>query len=331
MLDQALPREIITQDNQKLVARLLSAKLGTPLSESFSQSVAIKSIWPRGGFKMSSDCRTSTTSEGDIDPGECSVIQGTPSSGSLFKELRFSKNMVLGNVSYLYREAVKEINPDNLSGIKMTDREAYEKALSFLSEVFGLTRDEIPVAPEDSKMPLPVKTIAMGWGNEKGETGNVPVEKIVMLQRGLAVDFPEEPRLNNWLPGPGRAMVILDDTVGVKEAVIRNWMELKPHPNASPQNAKTRSELLDEMTQDLVNYNKGPVESVNIRIALSAVPSEPSASAVGLLLPVIQVLVSPVSDDLDEEAQARVWTTAGFIREYHMVRLEELSDEVEAE
>ena len=49
--------------------------------------------------------------------------------------------------------------------------------LSFLNNVFGLTMAEIPVAPKDAKVPLPVKTIAMGWGDEKGETGNVPVEK----------------------------------------------------------------------------------------------------------------------------------------------------------
>lgn len=330
MLDEALPKEVITEDYQKLqdlVRRLLSAKLGTPLSESFSQSTAIKTIWPRGGYKMSSDCRTTTTSEGDIDPGECSVIQGTPSSAALFKELRYSKNMVLGNVSYLYRKALKEISPDSLSEIKMTDEEAYEKALSFLNKVFGLTMAEIPVAPKDAKVPLPVKTIAMGWGDPKGETGNVPVEKIVMLQRGLSVEFPE---VYNWLPGPGRAMVILDDN-GVKEAVIRNWVELKPHPNADPQNAKTRFELLEEMTEDLFHYNKGPVSSVNIRIALSTVPSEPSESGIGLMLPAIQVLVSPVPGELSEEEQAKVWTTAGFIREYSMVRLEEVSDEVNAD
>ena len=61
-----------------------------------------------------------------------------------------------------------------------------------------------------------------------------------------------------------------------------------------------------------------------MRFVLSTILSE---KGVGLFSPAVQAIVSPVPDELKEEEQQEVWTSAGFIREYSLVTLKEESDE----
>lgn len=318
LVKEALP-PVITANNIELVTLLLSPVLGEPLKKTFDPAIAIRKLFGDKDVTVSPDCDQVRTPVGDIDAGECRVFWGKPSGQKAYRELRFSKQMAFGNISWLHRKYAIKIDPAELKPITITDEEAYRTAVKFLNSTFGLTLKEIPQAPAGAEYPFPVKTIALGWGGRQDRGGAVPVEKIVMIQRGLEVNADKN---LVWVPGPGRAMVIMDDA-RIKEAMIRGWQKVLPHPNADPKMAKTDSDIIDEIATDMAAYSKGPVSTINFRILLSAVPS---TTGVGLLLPAIQVAVSPVPDDLSEDEQAKVWTTAGFIREYSLVRLPEKSD-----
>jgi hypothetical protein len=81
---------------------------------------------------------------------------------------------------------------------------------------------------------------------------------------------------------------------------------------------------VDKIAVDLAQYSKGPVATVKPQIVLSAVPTP---EGVGLLLPAVQVVVAPAPADLDEEEQAKLWTTAGIIRDYPLVHMPEEGQE----
>ena len=328
LIDVALPAELITEDNTKLVALLLNPKLGIPLSESFDSVSTIKRLFGRGGASLSPDCRKLTTPVGDMAEDECIASKGTESGAGAYRMLRFSKHMEFGNIVYSNRGLDQVVDPAKLVPVRMTDREAYEKAVTFLREL-GLPAEEFPVIPADAQQ-LPVRTIALGWADDKAAAApaSVPVEKMVIIPRGLFVGV--HARLEQ-VAGPGNALVIMDD-LGVKEAIVQGWQEVLPHPKANMDNAKTRSELVREIAEDIASDLQGPVRAINIQVKLMVAATE---NGVGLLLPAVQAAVLPVARDLTEAQQEELGlvqtTTAGMIREYSLVHMFEQFDQSDDE
>jgi len=328
LIDQALPAELITDDNSKLVAQLLAPKLGIPLSQSFDPARTIKALFGRGGASLSPGCRKLVTPVGDMAEDDCVASKGVEAGAGAYRVLRFSKHMAFGNIRYSNRGADQIVDPAKLVPVKMTDREAYERAAAFLKEL-GLPAEEFPLIPVDAKR-LPVRTIALGWANANGAAGaaavpsSVAVEKIVVIPRGLFVQAHD--RLQQ-VAGPGDALVVMDD-FGVKEAMVQGWQEVRVHPNARAENAKTRFQLIDEIAEDLASDLPGPVKAINIQLKLMLGATE---KGVGLLLPAVQAAVLPVARDLTEAQQEELaqmqTTTGGLVREYSLVRLLEESDQ----
>lgn len=322
--------EIIKEDNKELVSILLKPPLGRPLREVFNPDTAIKALFGRAGAPIAPGCKQIYTPSGDIDPGECQASRGEEAGGGIYKEFRFSKNMSLGNISFFDRPKAVEIDPGKLVPVRMTDQQAYDTARKFLQNTFGLpVSEEIPAPPLANKavnLSLPVKTLALGGVDREGGKFNVPVEKMVILQRGFNFRLGGTYGEYDWIPGPGKAMMVLDDrsltSGGLREVVVRGWQEVKAHPDANPEFAKSRAMLSDEITRDLLNESTGRISKLNCRLVLDSIPTP---SGVGLLLPAVQVHVSPVPADLSEDAQnaLAMRSTAGFVRTYNLVELNE--------
>jgi hypothetical protein len=125
----------------------------------------------------------------------------------------------------------------------------------------------------------------------------------------------------DWLPAPGKAFMVLDDS-GVKQAGVRAWQELvaPPNPDEAARLAKTRSELVAEIAEQLAGMARGPIDHILIGLVIGASPHEDGTA---LLLPAVQVSVSPVARDLDEEQQEKLATmqasTAGRVMEIALV------------
>lgn len=311
---------LIGSSNSELVDKLINAKMGSPLSRSFDAAKAVKAVFGRTTPTYAPDCKQLFTPTGDIDPGECMATRGQRGGTGAFTRLSFSKHLGLGSIKYLKRPADGSVLPSNLKPVKLSDADAYAQALTFLQTNFGLPPEEIPQPPAGAKNPLPVKNLVLAWGDKPGTGGSVPVRKLVLVQRGFFVDIKGSGGQQDlpWVQGPGQARVLLDDT-GIQQAVIRNWQELRANPAVDPKNAKSRSELIEEIADDLLGENVVPIETMRFTIVLSGTP----AGSFGLLLPAVRMTAAPVPNDLGEAGQASAVSTAGFVREYALVRLPE--------
>jgi len=315
MIGDALP-PVIQDDNTELVERLMRPRFGAPISKSFQSYKALLATFGRARPSFSPDCRQILTPVGEPDDGVCTAFRGDPAGRGQYSELQFSKQFGRGNVRMMRRPEEAEIDPDTLQPVRMEDGEAYQKAVAFLTEHFGLPEVEVPTPPAGAS--LPVRDLVLGWADKSGNARSVAIQKVVSLRRGLLVDLQELP----WVPAPGDAIVRMDDQQ-VWQASIRNWQDLKPHPAVDPRNAKTKSDLIAEIAEDLAARNTGPIARISMQVVLDAirVPSH------GLMLPAVQIWVSPVSRDASEEEQAGRATSAGYVEQYQLVRLEELDPE----
>src|SRR5207302_10796124 len=99
-----------------------------------------------------------------------------------------------------------------------------------------------------------------------------------------------------FVPVTGQVSVLIGNQ-GVIGATVENWQELHMDPNLDPENAKTKSELMREIAQDLVGEAGGGA----VRLAgLSAhvVYHTDFRGTFGLLVPAVQIYASPVNGDL---------------------------------
>jgi len=327
LIDAGLP-EPLRGDIGELVTKMMGAKIGPPLSQTFEPKLAIARLLGRGA-RLAPECRQVFTKSGDPDRLPCIASVGTADGMGAYRQLAFSKHMALGNVSFFDRPADKDIGIADLTPVKIPDDEAYVLAQSWLALNFGLGPDEIPLAPANAKNPYPVRTIAMAAQDEGGKMEAVEVEKLVMIHRGLFAGLGGD---FDWLPAPGAAMVVMDD-MGVKQAAIREWQELVPDPNATAENAKTLQELSDEIADDLRGLMKGPINRILIGVSYGVTAPTNDKNLVGLLLPAVQVYVSSVPADLTEDEQVALArtqvSTASVVREYPLVHFpnEKLGDE----
>lgn len=306
LIDDALPA-VIKEDNAALVRSLHTPTLGDPPSKAFNRGEAVKAIFGRLTPIFSPDCKKAVTQAGSPDPNECMVFRGSPNGPGAFLALEFSKHPGFGNFNFLKRPADAAVSPASLRAVQLADADASKAAMQFLVATFGLSNLEMPAEAQ-------VKTLTLGFAGPTGAAGLAPaavgVQKHVFIQRRAFVGVDGLP----YVPLPGRAVVALDDA-GVQGALVDGWGDVVPHPGADPSQAKGRRQLVDEMTNEALTNLDSPVGKVTARIHLLGITDGTSQ----LLLPAVQVWISPLPDDLSEAEQASRKTTAGVIHDFMMV------------
>lgn len=317
LVDSAMP-PVVGNDNSDLVQNLLGVRLGTQLPRSFDFGKARAAIFGlRVVPNLAPDCKRTSTAAGEPDQGECVASVGDENGGETYRSLSFSKNLGVGNIRFLYRPKVADVDIGGLKPVKMSDREAYDKALAFLETSFGVpVKDEVPVPPNAEV--LPVRDLLVGVDPQL-KIAPVVVQKVVTLRRGLLLPKPfKDPTggfVQTHVPAPGMARVALNADGNVVGAVVSGWQDLRAGQDIDPRNAKSRSQLVQEIATDLLANGGGPVGSIKILIGLS---SQFNGKA-GLLLPAVQVYVSPGGRDTEPTGP----TSGGIVAEYSLVDFKE--------
>jgi hypothetical protein len=326
MVDGALP-SLIGEDNSELVAQLLGAQMGTPISESFDPEEALATIFGRVP-KIPANCRLVVTKTGDPSPEPCVVKKGKAEGRGAYTEFSWSRNLGFGDLRYLRRVADRQLQPGDLKPVQMTDEEAYRMALDFLVETMGLPPEEIPMPPQDAQIPLPVRTLAIGGADPQGQRTLLPAMKMVQVPRGLLADLrdPVTGQALPYVPAPGEAYVLMNDE-GIWQASVRQWRELERSPMVDPANAKSRSELIAEITDAILENETTPIHSLGVKIGIQAgdpllLPAVQKVRSA--MLPAVQISISVAPRDASEEEQGRLGpSTAGQTHEFLLVHMQE--------
>jgi hypothetical protein len=316
LVGDAMP-PIIGDSNVELVDKMLNVKLGKPLSQTFNFNTARAAVFgPRITPNLSPDCPRISTPSGDPDQGECMAFVGDEKGDKAYRSLSYSKNLGLGNVRFLFRPDVVNLNPEDLKPVVTEDGEVYAKGLDWLGRNFGLPLEELP-PPPDART-LPVRSLTIGFDPKVG-ADPVVVQKVVNLRRGLELASPIVlPGTNlalTHLPAPGGARIAFAADGSVVNASINHWVELRRNDKIAGRLAKGKSALVQEIAEDLFQSGGGSIDAVKILIGLSSA----SQGTFGWLLPAVQVQVLLGGRD----AQPGTLTSTPYIREYSLVELEE--------
>lgn len=309
---------ILKSDLPGLVDNLLSVPLGKPLSETFDPSRAAGRVFGRLPRTFAADCLRKTTPVGDPDQGDCTLSNGEEGGTGAYTRLSYSKNMGSGNIKFLKRGAVQDLDPGKLASVKLGDADADKGAREFLVSFFGLPAAELPDLPAGVRPP--VRSLLIGFDKKAG-LAPIVIQKTVHLQRSFKlakpIQVPGTKQMLTHVPGPGMAMVALDDT-GVIGAAVQDWQDVRRDPRMSGNSAKTSADLIQEIADDIYEEGGGPIASMKFRIVLGS----DWRGSHGLLLPAVQVFVAPVANDPTEDQQQQMArsTTAGMVREYALVR-----------
>lgn len=316
----------LVEDPQGVVDNLLGVTLGPQLGQTFDFARVWSSLVGRQRPTLDPECKRTNTPTGEPDQGECMAYLGTEGGAGEYKQLSFSKNIGLGNIKFLSRPPAKgesdETKPEELA-TSLSDEAAFEQALN-IAKILGLADEELALPPKG--VPLPVKSLVIG-GAEGGARGTtlaviepVVIQKVVFLPRGLTLPKPisfGQFELTK-VRAPGEAWVALGDR-GVQGIGVSNWMELRR--NDKPGKAKTADELADEIARILVSQSESDLNS-ECCTYLIGVSAEPHGTF-GVLLPTVQVSVSPLARDPDEDTQTKSplqTNTAGTIFEVALVK-----------
>lgn len=305
----------------EIVAQLLNVPLAPPLSRTFDQAQAIKTVFGEGSVGLATDCRRRATAVGNADPGDCTASNGREAGKGAFTQLSFSKNMGNGNIKFLKRLPVDDaMTPNKLPTAKLSNQEALNTALKFLDDAFGMPMTEIPLPPADSRA-TPVRNLTLVGGESTGrKTAPIVVQKMITLQRGFQLEKPYTDSATGMVlshvRGPGLATVAVDDS-GVVGAMVDGWQELRKDPRMTANSAKPVDELINEIAEDLFNDGVREFDRINFEIQVGA----DWRGTFGVLLPAVQVAVVPVPHDLGEAEQAKLAfrSTAGEIKTYSLV------------
>lgn len=304
-----------------VVGQLLEVSLSPPLSRSFDQKRAIKAIFGSRRVSLSKNCQSKTSPVGEANQDECIASIGLDTGKGAYTQLTFSNNMGNGNINFLRRSLVDDnMTLDKLPTAKLSQDAALKQAMGFLSSAFGLPMKEIPLPPLGAKGSL-VRNLAVAGGDASGERiKSLVIQKVVTVQRGfqLARPYVDEitGRALTHVRGPGKAMVAVDDT-GVVGATVEGWQELRKDPRVTAKNAKSVEMLTEEIAEDLFNNGVRQFERMHFAIQVSA----DWRGTYGLLVPVVQVTITMVPNDLNEDQQAKLAfkSTAGLIKEYSLL------------
>ncbi|MBX2848697.1 MAG: hypothetical protein KTR16_10265 [Acidiferrobacterales bacterium] len=287
IVEQGLPK-IITEDNSELLSVMLSPRLGKPLKDVFDLDVAEKRLFP------SQD----TQRECDEKSRSCEITEGIAEGSGSYSKLAVIDDGAAMSVRFSRRDEQSE----KIVSTKMDDISAYGIASNLLVETLGVPVEEIPVAPSNAKYPLPVKTVNLSLSDGEGKNQTIPVDKLVKIQRGLYFG-----RSLGWLPGPGKISVALNES-GISSAVVRSWADMSRYgENLDARDAKSRSELVEELVTRFQREGIARVHSARSMLAV-ALPAGASSP-----IPVLRVFASAQPRDLDEKSQASVVSSAGVV------------------
>lgn len=298
LIERGLP-ETLSEDNTALAASLLSAKIGEPVQAALEPERLAAKLFEGRQATMSDGCLESTRAKAD-----CLIMAGEASGPGEFLRLavRFDEQEL--NVKFDKRD------PDTapLPSAKLSDADAYKQALEILRGSLAVNPVEIPQAPSDAKNPFPVRSINVAAAVDAKPTRVATVEKLVKIQRGLYAGDKL-----GWVPGPGQFIMRIDDR-GINGLSLRDWANLERYGRGlNPSGAKSRSELVTELTERLQREGISQVTSVNSVIAVAKLDSADSP------VPVLRAFVTAQPADLPEEAQARVLSSAGVVLEVPLI------------
>jgi hypothetical protein len=300
----ALP-PMIGKENSDLVGRLMSVKPEGMLSRSFDPAVVSRAVFGRSAPTAAPDCRVTTTPQKETDAGLCvlDVGQRDDATGA-YSMLAYSKNIGLGQIAMIKRAAFTIDGAPAPTPATISDEKAYAVALAFVNQL-GLSTADIPAPPTDVKAPLPVRTLAAGMADEKGNQERRALRKVVSLQRAFLVpggvgDFLDVngKRITlNHVVAPGTAQVSIDDK-GVQMARVSDWADPQLDSSVDPRQAKSNVELVEEITTELHNHGIDSVGTLSVLIALRQAmpnpddPNPPLCPACGVLRPALRVIAS---------------------------------------
>lgn len=336
MVDASLPPIIQAGQEGVLIGLLRGAKMDTdrPLVKTFNPNAVARLLLGRGATRDPT-CAQPLTAALDRDEGECTMTDGgnpqggTPDAPGPFSSLTFSKNMQLGNITFFRRPAFMEITTD-LPAVQLLPAVAYERALNFAENTLGMSPIEIPDARQLGA-PLPVNTLALGFNTESAAavSGPPPIElmRVVVVQRAFQLPAPiPDPSPNSEFKlthmfAPGEATFLVNDA-GVQGARVENWVSFPIDPNLDPRLAKSRSDLVDEIAQELFAHGGRSITKIQMSfgfgVGSNPNPDDPNspqcAACSAVLRPVLRVVMYS-HDAVDVQGVAR----PGLVQDFQLV------------
>lgn len=327
LIDQGLP-PVIGEDNSQLVERMLAAKMGTPISRALQFDRLIEQTTGKEPTSMSSECRQLRSARATpTASGVCLVELGKENGEAAYRRLEIDPVLARGNLLYISRAELRELQPEDLKLMEAGDAEVYRQAIEFLQRGFGIDLVEIPRAPRGTDS-LQVSHLNIGFGHEERFDALPPVtvQKAVHLRRGLAVEGITDPASGHtltYLPAPGEATIAIDAS-GMVLAAVSDWQELQVDPRMKADQALSRKQLVAEIAEDLMGGRLVDLERISATLVLDSDWRDNK----GYLLPAVEIQIRTVPRDMSQEEQKAMAGkgTAGSVRTYSLVqrRQEEL-------
>ena len=326
-VDAALGQVFPSGRSDEVLGRLANIRPQGMISRGFDLGRVRQLVFGRITPVSAPDCRAAVTAGGEPDEGLCIVEEGKrdDQSGAPYNLLAYSKNIGIGTIRVAHRAPFAPGGDPKPVGARMSDEEAYKKALEFV-ELLGVPTSEVPLPVPGATRPLPVRTLVAGSEAEPGkEPVRVNLHKVVVLPRAFEVPGgllrdPATGRPLNHVVAPGSAMVVLDDA-GVQFARVDGWSDAQMDTKLGP--AKPLAELAAEITDDLYDEGVRRVGSMSILIALRRAypnpedPNPPLCPVCGVLRPAVKVMVSQVGRDPVPSSEKAV-VAPGMVREYDL-------------
>ncbi len=319
LVERALP-PVIGDDNGALVEAMLKARMGEPLSRRFRLENATGKTLTVGDVRHSSECGAYRDTGRGEAVGNCVVESGKAEGNDAYARFEIERNLASGNIEYVARTALRDLQPQDLKAVGMSDGDVLEHARAFLDGAFGVDLAEIPSPPPNVRqLPVSHLNIALGTEGRSEAFPPVTVQKVVHLRRAFAVEGITDRasgRSLPYLPAPGRAVVAMD-AEGIVHASLEDWQELQVDPRMSARDAKSRKELMAEIIEDLSSERWVDLHSISATLVIASDWRDTH----GYLLPSIEVHVLPVPRDLTQAQQRELEGkgTAGLVREYALV------------
>jgi len=297
LLDAGMP-EPLSDNNVELVSAMLKPQLGKSWKKSLDLDLISEQLFDGKKPQIDGNCYGNR-----FDFSECKMTAGEAAGKGDYTKLAFVDSKAKTSLRFAKRTVADDVP----KRVTMSNAEAYKKAINLVVETFGISEVEIPVAPTNAKQPYPVKTVNLATSTGKGVSSDIPVQKLVSIQRGLHVD-----KLG-WIPGPGR-LTLSFTANGLNAAAVRSWADMSEYgQNVDPRKAKSRTELIEELTTLLQKEGIGKLHSARSLLAVSLPTGAESP------VPVLRVFASAQADDLTEKEQANVVSSAGVVFEIPLV------------
>jgi len=321
---------VLGDSSRTVVERLSQVKPDGAISRSFDAGKVSSALFGRLPRRLAPDCQTTLTPAKEADTGQCVIDSGDRDSETgAYTALAFSKNVGIGQIEFVRRAAFDPKSEILPIPVRLSDAEAYARALQFL-ELVGVPKSEIPELPQG--VPPPVRSLVVGTVNEKGEPGEpIAIQKVVSVPRAFSVPkLLSDPRTGRTLDhvlAPGGALVAMGDGSvypSIQFASIEGWSDAQMDPKLDPRLAKSTAALAEEITDDLHAEGVRKVGTLSVLIVFRRAypnpddPNPPLCPVCGLLLPAVQVIVSQLGADRTETSE-QAFAAPGVVREYDLV------------